>query len=94
VEQSHLLTPASYRWEDIFSRPDLPLKVRHVTIGTISGFRPELDFIRFLLLNSPMLEKMTVKPLGNVRPEFVTELIRFKRASGEAEIIYQVEDSS
>jgi len=41
-----------------------------------------------------MLEKMTVKPLGNVRPELVTELIRFKRASGEAEVIYHVEDSS
>ena len=68
--------------------------MRHVTIGIISGFQSELDFIRFLLLYSPMLEKMTVKPLGNVRPELVTELIRFKRASGEAEVIYHVEDSS
>lgn len=72
----------------------MPLKVQHVTIDIISGFQSELDFIRFLLLNSPMLEKMTVKPLGNVRPELVTELIRFKSASGEAEVIYHVEDSS
>ncbi|RHN60675.1 putative F-box domain, FBD domain, leucine-rich repeat domain, L domain-containing protein [Medicago truncatula] len=93
-EQTDLLTPASYCWEDIFSRPDMPLKVQHVTIDIISGFQSELDFIRFLLLNSPMLEKMTVKPLGNVRPELVTELIRFKSASGEAEVIYHVEDSS
>lgn len=67
--------------------------MRHVTIHSISGFQPELDFIRFLLLYSPVLEKMIVKPIINVRPELVAELIRFKRTSGEAEVIYQVENS-
>jgi hypothetical protein len=42
---------------------------------------------------SPVLEKMTVKPGLNVKPELMTELIRFKRASGQAEVIYNVEDS-
>lgn len=68
--------------------------MRHVTIDGISGFQPELDFIRFLLLYSPVLEKMVVKPIVDVRPELVPELIRFKRVSGEAEVIYEVEDSS
>jgi hypothetical protein len=72
----------------------MPLGVQHVMIVGISGTKSELDFIKFLLLYSPMLEKMTVKPLGKVRPELVTELIRFKRASGEAEVIYHVVDSS
>ncbi|XP_058724939.1 F-box/FBD/LRR-repeat protein At1g13570-like [Vicia villosa] len=89
------LTPVSvYYWDDTFSRPDTPIQVQYVTIDSISGFQPELDLIRFLLLYSPMLEKMIVKPIVNVRPELVPELIRFKRASGEAEVIYEVEDSS
>ncbi|XP_058724949.1 F-box/FBD/LRR-repeat protein At1g13570-like [Vicia villosa] len=77
-----------YDWDDTFSRPNTPIQVRHVTIDGISGFRPELDFIRFLLLYSPVLEKMIVKPYGNVRSVLVPDLIRFKRASGEAEVIY------
>ncbi|XP_058724941.1 F-box/FBD/LRR-repeat protein At1g13570-like [Vicia villosa] len=88
------LTPVSvYDWDDTFSKPATPIPVRHVTIHRISGFQPELDFIRFLLLYSLVLEKLIVKPIVNVRPELVPELIRFKRASGDAEVIYQVEDS-
>ncbi|KAL5071543.1 hypothetical protein RYX36_022430, partial [Vicia faba] len=89
------LTPVGvYYRDDTFSRPDTPIQVRHVTIDSISGFQPELDMIRFLLLNSPVLEKMIVKPIVNVRPELVPQLIRFKRASREAEVIYEVVDSS
>ncbi|CAI8583586.1 unnamed protein product [Vicia faba] len=89
------LTPVGvYYRDDTFSRPDTPIQVRHVTIDGISGFQPELDMIRFLLLYSPVLEKMIVKPIVNVRPELVPQLIRFKRASGEAEVIYEVVDSS
>jgi hypothetical protein len=63
-------------------------------IVEISGTKSELDFIRFLLLYSPMLEKMIVKPVANVKPELVTDLIRFRRASAQAELIYQRNDSS
>jgi len=65
-----------------------------VVIEDISGTESELDFIRFLLLYSPVLEKMFVKHAENVEPELMTELIRFKRASGQAEVIYYEEDSS
>ncbi|XP_024631059.1 F-box/FBD/LRR-repeat protein At1g13570 isoform X3 [Medicago truncatula] len=87
-EETVLLTPTSYCWEDIFSGPAMPIQVQHVTIDGISGIRSELDFIRFLLRYSPVLEKMIVKHVVNVQPELITELLRFKRASDEAEVIY------
>ncbi|RHN77040.1 hypothetical protein MtrunA17_Chr1g0150431 [Medicago truncatula] len=93
-ELSVILTPTFYCWEVIFSRPVNPIRVRHVTIDDISGIKSELDFIRFLLLYSPMLEKMIVKHVVDVQPKLMTELIRFKRASGEAEVIYLKKDSS
>jgi len=71
----------------------MPLKLQLVTIQDISGTKSELDFIRFLLLYSPCLEKMIVKPVENVKPELITELIRFRRASGQAEVIYNAKDS-
>jgi hypothetical protein len=64
----------------------MPLGVQHVSIDRISGTKYELDFIKFLLLYSPVLEKMTVKlksSTANVRTEVMTELIRFKRASSQ-----------
>jgi hypothetical protein len=56
----------------------------------ISGTKSELDFIKYILLYSPVLEKMTVKPYANVVPELMMKaLLRFKRASVEAEVIWQ-----
>jgi hypothetical protein len=83
------LTPTRYSWEDIFLRPAMPFPVRHVTISDISGTTSEFDFIKFLLLHSPMLEKMTVMPVGDVTPELRRALFRLKRASGEAEVIWE-----
>lgn len=64
------------------------MQLRHVKIDGISGTKPELDFMNFLLLYSPVLERMTVKPVSNVGSELMKELLRFRRASGRAEIIY------
>jgi hypothetical protein len=64
------------------------MRVRHVRIDGISGIKPELDFISFILLYSPVLERMTVKPALNAGPELVKELLRLRRASGRAEVIY------
>lgn len=64
------------------------MRVRHVRIDGISGIKPELDFISFILLYSPVLERMTVKPALNASPELVKELLRLRRASGRAEVIY------
>lgn len=77
----------AYCWEDVYL--DWPvMRVQHVRIEGISGIKPELDFINFLLLYSPVLERMTVKPVSNAGPELVKELLRFRRASGRAEVIY------
>ena len=83
------LTSAPYCWEDILSKPVMPLRVRHVTIDDISGTQSELNLLRFLLLSCPVLEKMIVKPVSNVIPELMKALIRFKRASGEVEVIWK-----
>jgi hypothetical protein len=87
------LTSATYCWEDILSKPVMPLLVRHVTMDDISGTQSVLNLIRFLLLYSPMLETMILKPVANVILELMVALIRFQRASGKAEVIWKVEDS-
>ncbi|PRQ26969.1 putative F-box domain, FBD domain, leucine-rich repeat domain, L domain-containing protein [Rosa chinensis] len=62
-------------------------QLRLVKISGISDIEIQVDFIRFLLSNSPMLEKMIVKP-ASVNWELVKKLLRFKRASANAEMIY------
>lgn len=55
----------------------------------ISGTKSELELINFMLLTSPALEKMIVKPASvNGGWNFVKELLRFRRASVKAEVIY------
>jgi hypothetical protein len=71
----------------------MPFKLQRVKIEDISGTKSELDFIKFILLYSPVLQKVIfVTPVINVAPELMTELIRFRRVSGQAEVIYHVED--
>ncbi|XP_062024543.1 F-box/FBD/LRR-repeat protein At1g13570-like [Rosa rugosa] len=69
-------------------------QLRLVKITEISGVKAELDFIRFLLLSSPVLERMTVTPRRFPEPSYVDgvpklvkELLQFKRESKHAEII-------
>ncbi|KAK3038155.1 hypothetical protein RJ639_029609 [Escallonia herrerae] len=64
-------------------------QLRLVKIAGISGGSRELNFINFLLANSPALEMMTVKPAStNGGWELLKELLRFRRASVQVEIIY------
>ncbi|BFG42126.1 hypothetical protein CerSpe_284000 [Prunus speciosa] len=65
-------------------------QLRLVKITSFSGLEAELYFIKFLLLSSPLLEKLTVKPAASVDDslEHLKKLIRFKRASVHSEIIY------
>ncbi|KAK2452704.1 F-box/FBD/LRR-repeat protein [Trifolium repens] len=85
------LTSPTYCWEDIFSGPVMAFRVQHVRIdgSGISGTKSELDFIKYILLYSPVLEKMTVKPVANVVPKLRKALMRFKRASREAKVIWE-----
>ncbi|XP_062024470.1 F-box/FBD/LRR-repeat protein At1g13570-like isoform X1 [Rosa rugosa] len=64
-------------------------KLRLVKITSISGAKAELDFIRFLLLSSPVLQRMTIKPASvNGSSELLKKLLRLGRASVHSEIIY------
>lgn len=64
-------------------------RLRRVKINGIAGTKPELEFIRLLLLGSPALEKMTVKPASvTCGWEIVKKLLQYRRASVYAEIIY------
>ncbi|KAI7744656.1 hypothetical protein M8C21_006437 [Ambrosia artemisiifolia] len=64
-------------------------QLRFVKIAGIFGVPRELNFINFLLANSPMLERMTVKPASQDGGwDLLKELLRFRRASVHAEIIY------
>ncbi|KAB5526781.1 hypothetical protein DKX38_020628 [Salix brachista] len=70
-------------WKCLFGQ------LRLVKIAGISGIGSELDCIKFLLSNSPVLEQMTVKPASSEGGwELVKELLRFRRASIQAEVIY------
>ncbi|KAF7829709.1 F-box/FBD/LRR-repeat protein [Senna tora] len=78
----------AYCWEDEYWNCPV-MQLRFVRIDGISGIKPELDFISFLLLYSPVLERMSVKPASsNGGLELMKELLRFRRASGRAEMIY------
>lgn len=87
-EGTAVLAQVSCCRKDVFSGPTIPLGVRHVRIGGISGTKSELDLIKFLLLYSPLLMKMYVRPSINVKPELVTKLNQFRRASEQVEVIY------
>ncbi|CAI0465506.1 unnamed protein product [Linum tenue] len=75
-------------WEDEHWT-NLLLQLRSVKIVGISGVQAELDCIKFLLSNSPALERMTIKPISvDGGWDLLKELLRFRRASVLAEIIY------
>ncbi|XP_047342301.1 F-box/FBD/LRR-repeat protein At1g13570-like isoform X2 [Impatiens glandulifera] len=86
-EQPIVYEALDLQGEDPYSCPFNQLY--NIKIASISGVKCELDFIKFLLASSPMLEKMTVKPSSNDRGwELMKELLRFRRASVQAEVIY------
>ncbi|CAA0841773.1 F-box/FBD/LRR-repeat protein [Striga hermonthica] len=64
-------------------------RLRLIKIVGLSGIRQVLDFVSFLLANAPVLEKMTVKPESmDCERELLKELLRFRRASTFAEIVF------
>ncbi|XP_058192022.1 F-box/FBD/LRR-repeat protein At2g04230-like [Rhododendron vialii] len=69
--------------------------LREVEIHQVSGTRPEFDFIKGLLAKSPILERLLIKL--NPKEVFeelriLKELIRFKRLSPDAEIMFRNKD--
>ncbi|KAL3715929.1 hypothetical protein ACJRO7_007652 [Eucalyptus globulus] len=74
-------------WED--HQSSCFQQVRVASLYDISGGQPELRFIKFLLSRSPGLQKMRIRPTSSSGDgKFLRELLRFPRASAQAELIY------
>lgn len=56
----------------------------------ISGVPHEMEFIKFLLENSPVLEMVSIACsfVMEERLSMLVELVRFRRASPRAEIVF------
>ncbi|KAK9059994.1 hypothetical protein SSX86_020698 [Deinandra increscens subsp. villosa] len=66
-------------------------RLKVVKMMDMSGVPHEMGFIQFLLGNSPVLEIMSISPSVYVtegRVNMLIDLLRLKRASAEAEIIF------
>ncbi|KAK9047099.1 hypothetical protein V6N11_052957 [Hibiscus sabdariffa] len=86
-EQTSMERSANFWEDDHWS--SLFAHLRMVKVVGISGVKSEMDFIKFLLSNSPSLEQLTVKPASQEGEwELMKELLRFRRASIFAEVIY------
>ncbi|XP_057503712.1 F-box/FBD/LRR-repeat protein At1g13570-like [Actinidia eriantha] len=73
--------------EDYYNCPFNQLRL--VQVADIVGVRCEMNVIYFLLTNSPVLERMTVRPaFNNTRCELLKELELSPRASVRAKIIF------
>uniref|UniRef100_A0A5B6ZGW5 F-box domain-containing protein n=1 Tax=Davidia involucrata TaxID=16924 RepID=A0A5B6ZGW5_DAVIN len=68
-------------------------QLREVEMLSISGMKTELEFIKLLLAKSPMLQNMLIEPdSGKVVDKglmILKEVIQFRRASPNAEIMYK-----
>ncbi|KAF7123226.1 hypothetical protein RHSIM_Rhsim12G0067600 [Rhododendron simsii] len=70
-------------------------QLREVDMENVSGTKPELEFIKFLLAKSPMLDTMLIKLKSqSVADELqiVKELTRLRRASPQAEMNFGSRD--
>ncbi|GLT91707.1 hypothetical protein SLE2022_095830 [Rubroshorea leprosula] len=65
-------------------------RLRDVKMTDMSGVPHEMEFIKFLLANSPVLESMTISPcvVMDGKVHMLIELLRFRRASPQAEILF------
>ncbi|KAJ8569696.1 hypothetical protein K7X08_006273 [Anisodus acutangulus] len=70
--------------------------LRTVKLEGIIGTKIEMQLIKLLLAKSPMLVRMQIEPgQGDNSPQarlkVLAELTRFRRASTEAEVVYEVD---
>ncbi|KAL8224330.1 hypothetical protein R6Q57_019805 [Mikania cordata] len=78
-------------WEKAYPCDFTLERLKIVKMTDISGVPHEMGFIKFLLGNSPVLEFMSITPsvyVTNGRLNMLIELLRLKRASAEAEIMF------
>ena len=78
-------------WEKECPRDCTFGRLKIVKMTDMSGVPHEMGFIKFLLGNSPVLEIMSITPTVYVtegRLNLLIELLRFRRASAEAELLF------
>lgn len=66
-------------------------QLKTVKITEVSGTLHEMGFIKFLLEHAPVLKAMTITPSAYVtegRLSMLINLVRFRRASAQAEVIF------
>lgn len=66
-------------------------RLRIVKMIDMSGVQPEMEFIKFMLKNSPVLEVMSIQPGASVvngTINMLTELVRYRRASSRVEVFF------
>ncbi|KAK4764461.1 hypothetical protein SAY87_013899 [Trapa incisa] len=69
-------------------------QLKSIRMSELSCLPHEMEFIKFLLRNSPGLETMHVSPSSYVKENVIhmlVELVRFRRASAQAELIFEHE---
>lgn len=65
--------------------------LKFVKLTDIAGVLHEMEFIKYLLKNSPVLETMSIVPcifLKDKKINMLIDLLRFRRASAQAEIVF------
>ncbi|KAK8979520.1 hypothetical protein V6N11_073517 [Hibiscus sabdariffa] len=78
-------------WDDECPSDCTFKQLKLVKMTDMSGVPHEMEFIKFLLANSPALETMSISPCVYVmdgRLNMLIELLRFRRASAQAEILF------
>jgi len=78
-------------WEKECPLDSILAQLKLVKLTEMSGMPHEIQFIRFLLGCSPMLETMSIIPAMydlDCQLKMVVELMKFRRASTKAEIYF------
>ncbi|XP_055961049.1 F-box/FBD/LRR-repeat protein At1g13570-like [Mercurialis annua] len=92
-DEKEVFAQEIYKVEDLLDNALKKLRLVRMKLSKKKDIRPELEFIKFLLAGSIVLEKMVIQPaLGTVaekgRQKILKKIIRFHRSSENVEILY------
>ncbi|XP_055961259.1 F-box/FBD/LRR-repeat protein At1g13570-like isoform X2 [Mercurialis annua] len=83
------LAPEILKVQDLLDNALKKLRVVSMKLADTEVVKAELEFIKFLLAESVVLEKMFIQPAeGAVALKILKEVLRFQRSSTKAEIVY------
>ncbi|XP_050224305.1 uncharacterized protein LOC126673999 isoform X2 [Mercurialis annua] len=86
------LAPELLKVQDLSSNALKKLRVVKMKLSRSEEVKPDLEFIKFILAESRVLEKMFIQPPSGTVAEdgqkILKEITRFQRSSKKAEILY------